>query len=237
MIPYWMIPFRRGSRTGETDDSDRNQTRVAADVCVSWTTVGHWTLPGPWWQADGHMAQTVLGKTSEIPAPFRIMVFTSGPGPIVGRTESQPTGPPWCSLASACLLCSCTLSSTLTGHQLGSFPPPLLCMCPSCPRWPSRFCSPGIWWTEGKGSHSSASRDVINHTLHLPLIVFAIRLDAPLGAVLPLLAMLGMVPGTSRGFKQCLLWNCVSLKGEAKSFRQKSFVKAIHLVITTFETR
>ena len=182
------------------------------------------------------MAQTVLGKTSEIPAPFRIMVFTSGPGPIIGRTESQPKGAPRCSLASACSLCSCTLSSTLTGRQLGSFPPPLLCMS-----FLTKMTLPILFtWTlviTQQGSHLSASRDVINRTLHLPLIVFAIRLGTPLGAVLPLLVMLGMVPGTSRGFKQCLSLNCVSLKGEAESIRQKSFDKAIHLVITIFETR
>ena len=56
----------------------------------SWTLN---TFPRPWWRTDGHMAQTVLGKTSEIPAPFRILAFTSGSGPII-RTESQPTGPP-----------------------------------------------------------------------------------------------------------------------------------------------
>lgn len=76
--------------------------------------------------------------------------------------------------------------------------------------------------TAGK-SFVHTSRDVIHRTLHLPLIVFAIRLGTPLGAVLPLLVMLGMVPGTSRGFKQCLSLNCV--KGEAESIRQSLLIK------------
>lgn len=164
---------------------------------------------------------SVLGKTSEIPAPFRIMVFTSGLGPIVGRTESQPKGAPWCSLASACSLCSCTLSSTLTGHQLGSFPPPLLCMS-FLPKMTLPILFTWNLVITQQGSHLSTSRDVINCTLHLPLIVFAIRLGTPLGAVLPLLVMLGMVPGTSRGFKQCLSLNCV--KKEKQRVLDKSLL-------------
>lgn len=141
--------------------------------------------------------------------------------PIVDRTESQPKGAPWCSLASACSLCSCTLSSTLTGHQLGSFPPPLLCMS-FLPKMTLPILFTWNLVITQQGSHLSTSRDVINRTLHLPLIVFAIRLGTPLGAVLPLLVMLGMVPGTSRGFKQCLSLNCV--KKEKQRVLDKSLL-------------
>lgn len=217
-----MIPFRWGSSTGETDDSDRNQTWVAADMCVSWRTVRHWTL----FQGlgDGQMGiwlRQFWGRHRKYWLPFESWFSQADWGPsLAGQSHSQKAHPGavWLLLARSAPALSAPPS------QVISWAPSLhhFCVCPSCLRWPSLILFTWNLVITQQGSHLSTSRDVINRTLHLPLIVFAIRLGTPLGAVLPLLVMLGMVPGTSRGFKQCLSLNCV--KKEKQRVLDKSLL-------------
>lgn len=105
----------------------------------------------PWWWTDGHMAQTVLGKTSEILAPFRIMVFLADWGPsLAGQSHSQRRT----LVQSGFCLLALLLHPSAPPSQVISWAPSLHHFCVSfLPRMTSLFCSPGIW--------SSHSREVI----------------------------------------------------------------------------
>lgn len=101
---------------------------VAADMCVSWRTdTEHFSkaLVMDRWAYGSDSFGEDIGNTGSLSNHG----FHKRTG--AHRWQDRVTAKRRTLVQSGfCLLalCSCTLSSTLTGHQLGSFPPPLLCM-------------------------------------------------------------------------------------------------------------
>lgn len=143
-------------------------------------------------------------------APLQTMTFESGwgshhrqdgvvapaPGPgalwpqlVCAASPREPSAP----LPHGCH-CPCSLL------------PPCAC-CPSCLTSPFQSHSPGLWssFLSQQGSHPSASRDGINHALHLSLFVFADRLGAIWGQCCLYLPCWAQCPAPSRGLKMVLV--------------------------------